>query len=68
MPNIDFITISQKIEDKTKKDELIKCIKENLPEGFGAIVRTSAKKVSKEDIKKEDSRCIRYNGNPPIFY
>lgn len=53
MPNIDFITISQKIEDKTKKDELIKCIKENLPEGFGAIVRTSAKKVSKEEIKKD---------------
>lgn len=53
MPNIDFITISQKIEDKTKKDELIKCIKENLPEGFGAIVRTSAKEVSKEEIKKD---------------
>ena len=53
MPNIDFITISQKIEDKAKKDELIKCIKENLPEGFGAIVRTSAKKVSKEEIKKD---------------
>ena len=53
MPNIDFITISQKIDDKNKKDELIKFIKENLPKGFGAIVRTSAEKVSKDEIKKD---------------
>ena len=53
MPNIDFITISQKIDNKEKKDELIKFIKENLPKGFGAIVRTSAEKASKEDIKKD---------------
>ena len=53
MPNIDFITISQKIDDKKKKDELIKFIKENLPEGFGAIIRTSAERVSKDEIKKD---------------
>lgn len=53
MPNIDYITISQKIDDKKKKDELIKFIKENLPGGFGAIVRTSAEKASKEEIKKD---------------
>ena len=53
MPNIDFITISQKIDNKEKKEELIKFIKENLPKGFGAIVRTSAEKASKEDIKKD---------------
>ncbi len=38
---------------KEKKEELIKFIKENLPKGFGAIVRTSAEKASKEDIKKD---------------
>ena len=53
MPKVDFITISQKIEDKKKKSELIGFIKGNLPEGFGAIIRTSAEKVSKEDIKKD---------------
>ncbi len=53
MPNIDFITISQKIDDKKKKDELIKFMKDNLPDGFGAIVRTSAEKVSKDEIKKD---------------
>ncbi len=53
MPNIDFITISQKIDDKKKKDELIKFMKDNLPDGLGAIVRTSAEKVSKDEIKKD---------------
>lgn len=53
MPNVDFITISQKIDDGKKKEELIKFIKENLPEGFGAIVRTSAEKVPNDDIKKD---------------
>lgn len=53
MPNIDFITISQKIDDKNKKDELIKFMKENLPKDFGAIVRTSAEKISKDEIKKD---------------
>ena len=56
MPNVDFITISQKIDDNKKKEELMKFIKETLPEGFGAIVRTSAENVPndyiKEDIKK----------------
>ena len=53
MPNVDFITISQKIDDGKKKEELIKFIKENLPEGFGAIVRTSAEKVPNDDIKED---------------
>ena len=53
MPNIDFITISQKIDDKKKKAELIEFMKDNLPDGFGAIVRTSAEKVSKDEIKKD---------------
>lgn len=56
MPNVDFITISQKIDDNKKKEELMNFIKETLPEGFGAIVRTSAENVPndyiKEDIKK----------------
>lgn len=53
MPNTSFITISQKINDQEKKQKIISFIKENLPEGFGAIVRTSAEKVSQEEIKKD---------------
>ena len=56
MPNTNFITISQKIEDETKRQKLKKIIKDNLPKGFGAIVRTSGENSTKdtliEDIKK----------------
>ncbi len=53
MPNVDFITISQKIDDSKKKEELMKFIKETLPEGFGAIVRTSAENVPNDYIKED---------------
>ena len=42
MPNAEFITVSQKIEDVKEKERLKKIIKNNIPEGYGAIVRTSA--------------------------
>ena len=59
MPNTDIITISQKIEDKTEQERLIKIVKENLKDGNGAIIRTSA--VGKEneiikDIKNIEKR------------
>lgn len=53
MPNTSFITISQKIEDEMKKQEIKTWIKTNLPDGFGAIARTSAEKASQEEIKKD---------------
>ena len=42
MPNAEFITVSQKIEDVKEKERLKKIVKTNIPEGYGAIVRTSA--------------------------
>lgn len=42
MPNAEFITVSQKIEDVKEKERLKKIVKNNIPEGYGAIVRTSA--------------------------
>ena len=53
MPNTDFITISQKISSPDIKKELTKFIKNSLPEGFGAIIRTSCEKANFEDIKKD---------------
>lgn len=53
MPDTSFITISQKVENADKKQELINFMKSNLPKGFGAIVRTSAEKVSKDEIKED---------------
>lgn len=55
MPNTDIITVSQKIEDKKEQERLIKVVKENIKEGNGAIIRTSAigkEKEIIEDIKK----------------
>ena len=51
MPNTDFITISQKIEDKKEQERLVKLVKEHIGKGNGAIIRTSAVKKDKELIK-----------------
>ena len=59
MPNVDIITISQKIEDKKEQERLIKLVKENLSKGNGAVIRTSAKGKNEEiikDIKKVEEK------------
>ena len=59
MPHTDIITVSQKIEDKNEQERLIKLVKENLSEGNGAIIRTSAigkEKEIIEDIKNVEKR------------
>lgn len=53
MPNTDFITISQKIASDDIKKELTKFIKTNLPNGYGAIIRTSCENAEFADIKKD---------------
>lgn len=53
MPNTSFITVSQKIEDENKKQELLKFIENTLPKGFGAIIRTSGLNAQKEEISKD---------------
>ncbi len=53
MPDTDIITVSQKIEDESKKNKLKEMIKGILPQNSGAIVRTSAINVDKKKIKKE---------------
>ena len=59
MPNTDIVTVSQKIEDKEEQKRLIKLVKENLSDGNGAIIRTSAKGKEKEiidDIKHIENK------------
>lgn len=53
MPNTDIITVSQKISTDAKKESLKKLIKEILPNGFGAIVRTDAEFVGEDMLKKD---------------
>ena len=53
MPNSNFITVSQKIEDKKERERLINIIKSVLPKDTGAILRTSSSGID-EKILKED--------------
>ena len=57
MPNTDIITISQKIEDKQRKEELIELVKESLSSKEGVVIRTSAELASNEEIIKDIKRC-----------
>ena len=58
MPNSEFITLSKKIEKQEERDRLSKIVKGVLPDGFGAIVRTSAEGKSEELIKKDVEKLI----------
>lgn len=72
LPNTDIITVSQKIEDKKEQERLIKLVKENLSDGNGAIIRTSAQNKEKEvvdDIKKVEKKwndIIQTSINPEL--
>lgn len=58
MPNADFITLSQKIEDEKERVRLKNIVKKYLPEHTGAIVRTVAENCSEEDLKKDIEKTI----------
>ena len=51
MPNTDIITVSQKIENPEEQERLIQLVKENISEGNGAVIRTSAEGKEKEIIE-----------------
>ena len=53
MPNSNFITISQKIENENEKKRLINIVKEVLPKDTGAIVRTSSEGMDENSIKTD---------------
>ena len=53
MPNADFVTVSQKIEEESEKERLKNIVAKYLPPNTGAIIRTSAQNHSEEDIKKD---------------
>lgn len=59
MPNSNFITVSQKIENEEEKKRLINIVKNILPEKTGAIVRTSSEGIDKENIKADLEELIK---------
>ena len=58
MPNEKFITLSQKIDDEKERARLKEILKEVLPKGYGAIIRTSSIGKSKDDIVKDIEKTI----------
>ena len=58
MPNEKFITISQKIDDLQERDRLKNILKKNLPQNYGAIIRTSAIGKSEDEIVKDIQKVI----------
>lgn len=59
MPNSEFITVSQKIENEQERKRLIKTVKQILPKGTGAIVRTSSAGIDEGTLKKDLELLIK---------
>lgn len=59
MPNEKFVTISQKIDDEEERKRLKNILKENIPDGYGAIIRTSAMSKSKEEIIEDVKQTMQ---------
>lgn len=53
MPNIPRIGISKKIEDQEERQRLKDLLKENLPEGMGAIIRTTSEYKEPKEILQD---------------
>lgn len=53
MPYSNFITVSQKIESEDEKNRLKSIVKEVMPQGCGAIIRTVAENREKLEIQEE---------------
>ena len=59
MPNTDIITISQKIDDEEEIIRLKRIVKENLPDNFGAIIRTDAESIGENEIVNDINATIK---------
>ena len=53
MPNIPRIAISKKIEEREERQRLKEILAKNLPEGMGAIIRTTSEGRNENDIVKD---------------
>lgn len=58
MPNTNIITISQKIENDQERKRLIRILRENIPNGYGAIIRTDAYGINESKIKSDMQEII----------
>lgn len=58
MPGQEFVTISKKIEKEAEKKRLLGIVKQNLPKGYGIIVRTSSQGREEELIKQDIQNVV----------
>lgn len=73
MPNIPRIGISKKIEDKDERHRLRDLVAKHLPEGMGAIIRTSSEHKQEHEILQDLAYLVdtwqtivrRYKESPP---
>lgn len=53
MPNIPRIGISKKIEEQAERQRLRELLRENLPSGMGAIIRTTSEHKDSDEIVRD---------------
>lgn len=53
MPNVEIITVSQKIIDTDEKNRIIDIVKKNLPKESGVIIRTLAKGKTEVELEED---------------
>ena len=58
MPNIDRIGVSKKIEERAERARLKEIVRSLLPEGMGAIIRTTSEDALEKDIAKDVSFLV----------
>lgn len=63
IPNSEFVTISQKIEDNNEASRLSNIVKDLNIKNYGIIIRTSARNISKQDIVKDIKEVIKIYEN-----
>ena len=82
IPNSNFITVSNKIEDSNEVERLKNIIKHKIKENYGFVIRTAAKGKSEnelleeiksldflyKDIKNKAEKVINNNGYPTKIY
>lgn len=59
MPKTDFISVSRKIADEQKREELKEIVKKYLPKNCGAIIRTNCTLAKEEEIKQDIQILIK---------
>lgn len=58
IPNSEFVTISQKIEDENEIERLNSIVKNMSINGYGIIIRTSAVNATEEQIKEDINNVV----------